>query len=98
MSTQTHTSLTPEEYLALERQAEFKSEYFDGVIYAMSGASLNHNTIVANVIIEIGQQLRGGHCRVLPSDMKVRMPDSHKFFYPDVSVICGEPQFHDDRR
>jgi Uma2 family endonuclease len=45
--------LTPEEYLALERRAEYKSEYFDGAVYAISGASLKHNTIVANVIIEV---------------------------------------------
>jgi Uma2 family endonuclease len=97
MSTQLDNHLTPEEYLALERQAESKSEYFDGAVYAMSGASLNHNKIVANVIIELGQQLRGRPCSALPSDIKVRMPDSRKFFYPDVSVICGEPQFHDER-
>jgi Uma2 family endonuclease len=97
MSTQPDIYLTPEEYLALERQAEDKSEYFNGVAYAMSGASLNHNKIVANVIGELVQQLKGRPCSVLPSDMKVRMPDSRKFFYPDVSVVCGEPQFHDER-
>ncbi|MBA2731357.1 MAG: Uma2 family endonuclease, partial [Acidobacteria bacterium] len=58
MSTQPDIYISPEEYLALERQAEFKSEYFDGVMYAMSGASLNHNKIVANVIGELVQQLR----------------------------------------
>jgi Uma2 family endonuclease len=89
--------LSPEEYLALERQADDKSEYFDGVVHAMSGASLNHNKIVANVITELVQQLRGRPCSALPSDSKVRMPDSRKFFYPDVSVVCGEPQFHDER-
>jgi Uma2 family endonuclease len=97
MSTQPNIYLSPEEYLALERQADYKSEYFNGVAYAMSGASLNHNKIVANVIIDLGQQLRGRPCSVLPSDMKVRMPDSRKFFHPDVSVVCGEPQFHDER-
>ncbi|HJU53834.1 MAG TPA: Uma2 family endonuclease [Pyrinomonadaceae bacterium] len=97
MSTQLDNYLTPEEYLALERRAEQKSEYVDGIIYAMSGASLRHNTIVANVIAEPVQQLKGRNCRVLPSDMKVRMPDSRRFFYPDVSVVCGEPQFHDER-
>lgn len=97
MSLQQHTYLTPEEYLASERQAEYKSEYIDGVVYAMSGASLKHNAIVANVVAELVPRLRGGPCRALPSDMKVRLPDSRKFFYPDVSVFCGEPQFHDDR-
>src|SRR2546423_2073338 len=97
MSLQQHTYLTPEEYLAMERQAEYKSEYIDGVVYAMSGASFKHNAIVANVIIELGPQLRESPCRALPSDMKVRMPDSSKFFYPDVSVVCGKPEFHDER-
>lgn len=97
MSTQPNIYLSPEEYLALERQADYKSEYFDGVVYAMSGASLNHNKIVANVITELVQQLRGRPCSALPRDIKVRMPDSRKFFYPDVSVVCGEPQFHDER-
>src|SRR2546423_2967178 len=97
MASQPQTYLTPEEYLAIERRAEYKSEYVDGVMYAMSGASLNHNTIVANVVAELGLQLRGRPYRVLPSDMKERMPDSRKFFYPDISVVCGEPQFHDDR-
>ncbi len=97
MSLQQHTYVTPEEYLTFERQAEDKSEYIDGVIYAMSGASLRHNTIVSNLIIEIGTQIKDRQCRALPSDMKVRLPDSRKFFYPDVSVVCGEPQFHDER-
>lgn len=97
MSTQPQTYLTPEEYLTIERQSEYKSEYVDGVMYAMSGASFKHNVIVANVVAELVQQLRGRPCRALPSDIKVRMPDSRKFFYPDVSVVCGEPQFHDDR-
>lgn len=97
MSTQLDNYLTPEEYLALERRAEQKSEYVDGAVFAMSGASLRHNTIVANVIVELGRQLRGRDCRVLASDMKVRVPDSRRFFYPDVSVVCGEPQFHDER-
>src|SRR5256885_1751370 len=107
MSVQQHTYLTPEEYLAIERRAEYKSEYIDGVMYAMSGTSLDpnamsgasfkHNTIVANVIIEIGRQLRGGACPALAIGIKVRMPDSRRFFYPDISVVCGEPQFHDDR-
>lgn len=97
MSTQLDNYLTPEEYLALERRAGQKNEYVDGTVFAMSGASLRHNTIVANVISELVQQLKGRNCRALPSDMKVRMPDSRRFFYPDVSVVCGEPQFHDER-
>lgn len=88
--------LSPEEYLALERQAEFKSEYLDGVVYAMAGASPRHNLIVANLIITIGGQLKGRPCKIYPSDLRVRVPDSKRFFYPDVSVVCGHDEFADD--
>lgn len=98
MSTQlTTTLLTPEEYLAVEREAEFKSEYIDGAVYAMTGAKYWHTQITGNIIIELGSQLRGRPGSVLPADMKVRVPDASKFFYPDVSVVCGKPQFHDQR-
>jgi Uma2 family endonuclease len=88
--------LSPEEYLALERKAEFKSEYMDGVVYAMAGATTRHNLIVANLIITLGGQLKGRPCRVYPSDLKVRTPNSKRFFYPDVSVVCGPDEFADD--
>ncbi len=86
-------SYTSEEYLALERQTDGKSEYVDGMIYAMSGASISHNIIVANIIIELGPSLRARGCQIFPSDLKVRQ--GTRFFYPDVSAVCGEPQFHD---
>jgi Uma2 family endonuclease len=85
--------VTPEEYLALEREAEFKSEYVDGVVYAFAGGSPRHNLIVANIIITLGLQLRGRPCRVYPSDLKVRIPNAKRFFYPDVSVVCGDDEF-----
>src|SRR5450432_2196133 len=88
--------LTPEEYLALERKAEFKSEYMDGVVYAMAGASPRHNLIVANIIITLGSQLKGRPCKVYPSDLRVRVPNSERFFYPDVSVVCVDDEFADD--
>ena len=90
--------LSPEEYLAAERRAEYKSEYIDGVVYAMSGASERHNLIVANLITSLVVQLRGRPCRVYPSDLKVRMPSGKRFFYPDVSVVGGEVKFADDKR
>jgi Uma2 family endonuclease len=90
--------LTPEEYLALERKAEYKSEYVDGVMFAMAGSSERHNLIAANIIISIGVQLRHRPCRVYPSDLKVRVPNSKRFFYPDVSVVCEEIRFADDEK
>ena len=90
--------LSPEEYLSIERRAEFKSEYLDGVAYEMAGGSERHNLITANIIIALGVQLRDRPCRVYPSDLKVRLPNSRRFFYPDVSVVCGETQFADEER
>jgi len=82
--------LSPEEYLAIERKAEVKSEYVDGVMYLMPGAMPRHNLIVGNLITELNIRLRTIDCTVYPSDLKVRTPDSRAFFYPDVSVVCGE--------
>ncbi|MDT7541723.1 MAG: hypothetical protein QOE33_1627 [Acidobacteriota bacterium] len=90
--------LSPEEYLAIERRAEYKSEYVDGVMYAMSGASVRHNLIVGNLIGELNVQLRKTPCSVYPSDLKVRVPSGKKFFYPDVSVTCGEIEFSDNQK
>ena len=90
--------LSPEEYLALERQAEFKSEYMDGVVYAFAGGSERHNLVVANIIITLGGQLKGRPCRVYPSDLRVRVPSSKRFFYPDVAVVCGDAEFADEKQ
>jgi len=98
MSSLPNYYFSPEEYLALERQAEYKSEYIDGVIYAMAGGSVRHNLIAGNLVTEFNVQLRKTDCTVYPSDLKVRVPDSRRFFYPDVSIVCGEIQFADDER
>jgi len=98
MSSSPNYYLSPEEYLTIERNAEFKSEYVDGVIYAMAGGSERHNLITGNIVTELNVRLRATPCKVYPSDMKVRVPNSKKFFYPDVSVICGETQFADEER
>ena len=97
MATETITYVTPDEYLATQRLSEDRAEYLDGVVYPMTGATINHARIVLSLAAELLNQLRGRECDVLQTDMKVRMPDSKKFFYPDVLVLCGEPQFHDDR-
>jgi Uma2 family endonuclease len=98
MATQTIAYVTPDEYLASERLSETRSEYLDGVVCPMTGGSLTHIQITSNLTAELSVQLRSRPCRVLAIDLKVRMPDSRKFFYPDVTVVCDEPQFHDDRR
>ena len=90
--------ISPEEYLALERKAEYKSEYIDGEICAMAGGSERHNLIVANIIAGLHSQLFGSSCRVYPRDLKVRARKPRYFYYPDVSVVCGETKFHDEHK
>lgn len=87
--------LPPEEYLAIERKAEYKSEYIDGVMYAMAGGSPQHSLISGNVITLINIRLWDAPCQVFNSDMKIRVPSSRKFHYPDVTVVCDKPQFAD---
>src|ERR1700755_2039651 len=96
MSSQPKSYLTPEEYLAVERRNEYKSEYIAGEVGAMIGASRRHNLINVNIAGEIGRQLRGHSCEVYASDMRVRVPSTRTYLYPDVVVVCGEPQLEDD--
>ncbi|MGA9998395.1 MAG: Uma2 family endonuclease [Pyrinomonadaceae bacterium] len=96
MSSQPKTFITPEEYLALERAAETKSEYFNGEVFAMVGASRKHNLIATNIIIELGRQLKGKPCETYTNDMRVKIPATGLYTYPDVVVVCGEPEFEDE--
>lgn len=98
MSTTLKRSITPEEYLANERSATFKSEYYQGEVFAMAGASEQHNLIVMNVGASLHSQLKARPCRVYPSDLRLRIPRTGLFTYPDLMIICGEPQFEFDRR
>ncbi len=88
-------NITPEAYLASERNAEFKSEYFNGEVFAMAGASQRHNLVVTNVVSELRTQLKKSKCQVFPSDMRVRVKRTGLYTYPDVTVVCGEPEFDD---
>lgn len=94
MATDPKQRLTIQEYLALERQAETKSDYLDGEMFAMSGASREHNLISGNVFAALHTQLAEDTCEVYASDMRLRTPD-HLLTYPDVVVVCGEPRFGD---
>ena len=96
MSAIPKTKLTSEEYLEFERKSEEKHEYFDGEIFAMSGAKRNHNKIVANLSGLIWQHLKGKDCEFYPTDMRVFVPAAELYTYPDLVVVCGEPRFQDD--
>jgi Uma2 family endonuclease len=89
---------TPEEYLELDRAAEFKSEYVAGEICAMAGASEEHNVITVNAAAELRKRLRGGPCRPFSGDMRVSIGAADMYVYPDVLVVCGERQYTGDRR
>lgn len=93
---QPQVGLSPEEYLARERRAEIKSEYHDGEVFAMSGASRAHNLIVTNFVRELSLRLRDRDCEVYPSDMRVKVDPTGLYTYPDVIVVCGEPAFEDE--
>lgn len=98
MSSAQTAYISPEEYLERERKAETRSEYFRGEIFAMAGASYEHTVITANLVRELGQQLRGRGCTVHSTDLRVAVRSRTFYTYPDVVVICGKPQFVDDQR
>src|SRR5438270_12275866 len=87
-------SLTPAEYLAVERKAEFKSEYLRGEMFAMAGASEEHCLVKDNLAAEVRSQLRG-RCRVVTSDLRVKVDATGLYTYPDVVIYCDKPQFED---
>lgn len=88
-------SITPEEYLRIERSAEFKSEYFAGEMFAMAGGSAKHSLLKANLVREIGNQLKGRTCVVYDSDLRVLVSATGLFTYPDATVVCGPLETHD---
>ncbi len=95
MSRLVKSYVTPEEYLAIERAAEHKNEYVNGEIFAITGASRKHNLIVGNIHGELREQLKGRPCEAYPGEMRVKAPASRSYVYPDVVVVCGEPEFED---
>jgi Uma2 family endonuclease len=96
MSSQPKIRLTSEEYLALEREAESKSEFYKGEVFAFAGASERHNLIAANFLATIHRQLRSSPCRAYLSDMRITIPQTPHYTYADVVVVCGQPELDDD--
>jgi Uma2 family endonuclease len=91
------SNLTEEQYLAIERAAEFKSEFLDGVMYAMSGGSPRHSSLAVNIASELRAMLRDSQCKAYNSDLRVRA-SSRMYTYPDVSVVCGKLLLADDQK
>jgi Uma2 family endonuclease len=97
VSAQSQPRLSPEEYLAIERAAEFRSEYYDGHMYAMSGGSYPHGKIIGNLCGKLWQELQGKPCVVVPNDLRVRITP-RSYTYPDIVVVCGSERFADDQK
>lgn len=81
-------AISPEAYLVWEREQPCRNEYFDGMIYAMTGGTINHARIGSNIGLALKVLLRGGPCEVFLHDVRVNVAAAHAYFYPDVVVTC----------
>lgn len=97
MSTQPASIVSPSEYLALEREAEIKHEYYAGEMFAMAGASREHNAIGVSLTQLLANALQPGGCEIYASDMRLKVDRTGLYTYPDAVVTCAAPQFEDDR-
>ncbi|MBE9460778.1 Uma2 family endonuclease [Dyadobacter subterraneus] len=86
------------EYLDIERDAGYKSEYYNGEIFAMAGADHNHNRIVENLSIEIGGFFKGKSCRTFSSDQRIHIPETGLYTYPDLLIVCDKNQYLDNKK
>ncbi|SLM28955.1 conserved hypothetical protein [Desulfamplus magnetovallimortis] len=91
---QMQSKMTPEEYLLFEKESETKHEFYNGEIFAMTGAKPDHNRIQSNFIWILKRQLVNSYCDVFPSDQRVKVNDQ-KYYYPDISVSCDDVKFDD---
>ncbi|MEP6926089.1 MAG: Uma2 family endonuclease [Ginsengibacter sp.] len=91
-----YEKMSPLQFLQWERNQECKHEYVGGEIFAMAGASVNHNRILSNIIGRSWNHLQGKECNVYPSDLRVAVKSKNSFFYPDATIVCGELQFDDE--
>jgi Uma2 family endonuclease len=98
MATQPIPLVTPELYLELERKAEFRSEYINGDMFAMSGGTWNHARIVRNTMSRLDEQLAGSSCEPVSSDIRLHSAKFDYYTYPDIVVVCGETKFLDSRK
>lgn len=87
--------LTASDYLEIERKADFRSEFHDGVMYAMAGGTPRHSRVSANCMTSLGQRLRGKKCQPYNSDMRIFIKATGLYTYPDLSVVCGPREFEE---
>ena len=96
MSAVPKRKLTAAEYLAIEKKAEFKSEFFNGEMFAMAGASRHHVDVTSNLSGELHARLKGGPCRVRGNDQRVLVNSTGLYTYPDLLIVCGRPEYTAD--
>jgi Uma2 family endonuclease len=89
--------ISPEEYLAIERASQEKHEYFNGQMFAMTGASRKHNLIAGNTFAQTHSQIAGGPSEVYTADMRVKVSPTGLYTYPDIVIACDDPKFEDDQ-
>ena len=97
MSTAEKRKYNPIEYLERERAATTRSEYYQGEVFAMAGASREHNLIVTNCVGEFRNALRERGCEIYSNDMRVKITSSGLYTYSDVTIVCSQPRFEDDQ-
>ena len=97
MSALPKKKLTPQEYLAIERAAEFKSEFFDGEMFAMARTSKEHSRIMVNLTIQFGNSLKGRFCEPFSSDLRVKVSANGLYTYPDLTIVCGPVDVEDEQ-
>jgi Uma2 family endonuclease len=97
MSLPQSTLLTPQEYLDLERKSEIRSEYIDGEMVAMSGASLRHALIAGNLYRELSSQMRERACTAYAADLRVKVSPTGMYTYPDIVALCEKPELEDEQ-
>ncbi len=98
MSAKRKPYATVEQYLAIERVALEKSEYYNGEMFLMAGASEPHNTISANVVAILWNHFRKRNCRAYGSDLRIYTKTTGLFSYADAVVVCGKPEFYDQEK
>ena len=89
--------ISREEYLEMDANSEERIEYYDGLVLAMSGASMEHNVIDRNLVGILFNYLKGKECQVLPSHMRISNPGRENYLYPDASIVCGKSELEDSK-
>lgn len=86
------------EFLEVEEKEDMRHEFFQGEIYAMSGGTADHSRIAMNIASTLGNELQDKECSIFGSDLLVRIEKADALYYPDVSVVCGEEQYGDEKK